>query len=253
MSAESDYVTLCMLVHGQEGVGKSWIGQSTPSPRLVLDAEGGSSKIPWRAVKGEGVRQKMIKWDPKKEDPPQPGKWDTCNVIVRSYSDVAEAYAWLESGDHDFASVVLDSVTEIQQRCKDDIGGGSALRIQDWDLMLIRMGQLLRNFRDLTFHKTNPLDAVVFLALSAQMNDKWRPDLQGKLTRALPGYVDLEGYMYVKELDDESLERRLLIQPLEGFAAKDRTHVLSQHYGQEIRNPDIEEMLKVLNDESTEA
>ena len=244
-----DYVTLCALIHGQEGQGKSWLGQSTPAPRLVLDAEGGS-RNPWRAVGGKGVKQKMVKWDPVRDEPPAAdGTWQTCHVAVRDFNDVAKVYAWLQSGDHDFRSVVLDSVTEIQQRCKDEIGGSEALKIQSWDLMMIRMSQLCRRFRDLTFHPTNPIDAVVFIALSVQKNDKWRPWVQGGLATALPGYCDVEGYLYVQEVDDDEFERRLLIHPLDGYAAKDRTHILTQHYGKAIKNPDIEEMLKVLNDE----
>lgn len=245
---EDDYVTISLLIHGQEGSGKSWIGQSTPEPRLILDAEGGS-RNPWRAVDGKGVRQKLVHWNPTREDPPELGNWQTCHVSVRDFNDVAKTYAWLQSGDHDFRSVVLDSVTEIQQRCKDEIGGESALRIQDWDLMMIRMSQLMRRFRDLTFHPTNPLDAVVFLALSEQKNDKWRPWVQGGLAKALPGYVDLEGYLYVEELEDGDFQRRLLIHPMDGYAAKDRTHVLTQHFGKAIRQPDIEAMLDVLNNE----
>ena len=243
---DEEYVTLCALIHGQEGTGKSWLGQSTPTPRLVLDAEGGS-RTPWRSVDGVGVRQKVIKWDPLRDEPPLPGDWETCHVSIRDFKDVEKTFAWLLSGDHDFRSVVLDSVTEIQQKCKDEIGGDSALRIQDWDLMMIRMSQLMRRFRDLVTHPTNPLDAVIFLALSEQKNDKWRPWVQGGLAKALPGYVDVEGYLYVEEMEDGTYQRRLLIFPLEGYAAKDRTHVLSQHYGKAIKNPDIEAMLAVLN------
>lgn len=244
----SDEITLSMLVHGEEGSGKSWLGQSTPAPRLVLDAEGGS-RVPWRSVNGKGVRQKQIEWNPMRDEPPEEGDWDTCHVAIRDFDDVNHAYNWLQSGDHDFRSVVIDSVTEMQQRCKDAIGGDSALRIQDWDLMLIRMGQLIRRFRDLTFHPTAPLDAVVFLALTVNKNEKWRPSVQGGLSTALPGYVDVEGYLYVQELDDDKFERRLLIHPLDGYAAKDRTHTLTQHYGKAIKQPDVEEMLRILNEE----
>lgn len=248
MTEEIDYVTLCALIHGEEGTGKSWIGQSTPEPRLVLDAEGGS-RVPWRAVKGKGVKQRKIQWDPTKQDPPDEGPWQTCNVPIRDFDDVEAAYVWLQSGDHPFASVVLDSVTEIQQRCKDQIGGTNSLRIQDWDLMLIRMADVCRKFRDLTWHPTNPLDAVIFLALTAEKNKKWRADVQGGLGRALPGYVDVEGFLYVEEYEDDKFRRRLLIHPMDEYAAKDRTHVLTQHYGKAIKNPDIEAMLQVLNDE----
>lgn len=245
-----EYRTISALIHAQEGMGKSWLGQTAPAPRLVLDAEGGS-RTPWRPDgKGDGVRQRSIKWNPKRDDPPREnGTWDTCHVNVLQYETVNQAYNWLQGGDHDFRSVVLDSVTEIQQRCKDGIGGDKALRIQDWDLMLIRMGQLLRGFRDLTFHPTAPLDAVIFLALSEQKNGKWRPWVQGGLAKAMPGYVDIEGYLYVGHLDDDTAERRLLINPMDEYAAKDRTHTLTQHYGSVIPNPDFETMLRILNDE----
>ena len=246
--SDEDYRTLSLLVHGQEGSGKSWLGQSTPAPRLVLDAEGGS-RDPRRAVNGKGVRQKVIKWDPTRDEPPVAGDWEVCHVAVRNFSDVQQAFQWLQSGDHDFRSVVLDSVTEIQQRCKDDIGGDSALRIQDWDLMMIRMSQLMRRFRDLTFHPTNPVDAVVFLALSHHSNDKWRPWVQGGLAKALPGYVDVEGYLYVEQLEDDQFQRRLLIHPMDEYAAKDRTDVLTQHFGKAIKSPDVEEMLRIYNED----
>ena len=252
MANEEEYLTLCALIHGEEGSGKSWLGQSTPEPRLVLDAEGGS-RVPWRAGKGgkgTGIRQKQIEWDVR-DEPPAEGEWQTCHVGVRDYDDVQLAYNWLVTGNHPFVSVVLDSVTEIQQRCKDTMTSGeNALRIQDWDLMLIRVGSLLRQFRDLVWHPTNPLDAVVFLALSVHKNGKWRPAVQGSLGTALPGYVDLEGYLTVTENDKGRAVRQLLIQPVENFAAaKDRTHVLSQHYGPVINNPDFEEMLRIYNEE----
>src|ERR1039458_8047441 len=101
--------TLCMLVHGEPKVGKSWFGQSTPAPRLVLDAEGGS-RVPWRAVNGVGVRQRVIKWDPNTQDPPvYDGTWDTCHVSVQDYKTFEKAYSWLASGRHPFKSLVVDS------------------------------------------------------------------------------------------------------------------------------------------------
>ena len=129
--------TLCMLVHGDPGTGKSWLGQSTPTPRLVLDAEGGS-RTPWRAVNGQGVRQKMVTWDPTKEDPPKAGDWETCHVAVRDFTDVQKAYDWLLTGRHPFKSVVLDSLTEIQKRCKDSISGTDTPSEREWGLLLIR-------------------------------------------------------------------------------------------------------------------
>ena len=38
----------------------------------------------------------------------------------------------------------------------------------------------------------------------------------------------------------------MLIHPRPGFAAKDRTHTLTEKYGASIIEPDVEEMLRVL-------
>ena len=247
MSAE-DFISICMLVHGEEGTGKSWLGQSTPSPRLVLDAEGGS-RVPWRWDGTKGVRQRKIKWNPSKEAPPEPGDWDICHVQVHTYEDVSNAYAWLNAGSHPFKSVVLASLTEIQKKCKDSISGTDTPTERDWGLLLIRMEHLVRAFRDLVTHPQNPLQAVVILALTMEKSGRRKAAVQGQLGVSLPGYVDVEGYLYVQSLENGTSERRLLISPVDGFAAKDRTHVLTEKYGATITNPDVEQMLAVLNEE----
>lgn len=241
--------SLCLLVHGEEGVGKSWLGQTTPTPRLVLDAEGGS-RTPRRMVDGTAVRQRKIDWDPVHDEPPvADGSWDTCHVLVRDYHDIEAAYAWLNSGKHPFKSAVIDSLTEVQKRCKDAIAGVETPTERDWGLLLIKLEHLVRGFRDLVFHPSNKLEAVVILALTHEKNGKRRPAVQGALGVSLPGYVDVEGYLFVTVDEEQKETRKLLIVPRDGFAAKDRTHVLSQHYGPAVSNPDVEAMLDVYNDE----
>ena len=241
--------TLCMLVHGEEGVGKSVLGQTSPAPRLVLDAEGGSRR-PMRFVDGKMVRQRKIDWDPTQDEPPvDDGTWDSCNVIVSNYGVIEKAYAWLNSGKHPFRSVVMDSLTEVQKRCKDAISGSETPTERDWGLLLIKLEFLVRGFRDLVFHPTHPLEAVVLLALTHEKGGKRRAAVQGALGVSLPGYVDLEGYEFVTVDESGNETRKLLIAPRDGFAAKDRTHTLSQHYGPAISNPDVEAMLSVLNSE----
>jgi AAA domain len=96
------------IVYGDSKVGKSWLGDTTPRPRLVLDAEGGSRFTPSR----------KITWDPAaQKPPPDDGTWDSCLVPVHSYNAVKMAYDWLYSAQHPFNSVVLDSISEIQQKC----------------------------------------------------------------------------------------------------------------------------------------
>lgn len=240
--------TLCALVYGDSKVGKSWFGQTTPTPRLVLDAEGGS-RSPKRMVGDTVVKQRVVRWDPTKEDPPAVGDWDTCHVMVRDFNTFNRAYEWLNSGRHPFRSVVVDSLTEVQKRCKDAISGDDTPSERDWGLLLIKMEFLVRNMRDLVTHATNPLDAVIFLALVKDVNGKRKAEIQGALSRSLPGYVDLIGYLFVQVAEDGEEFRRMLIRPRDGFESGDRTHTLSQHYGVAITSPDVEEMLTVLNEE----
>jgi hypothetical protein len=241
--------TLCALVHGGPGVGKSWLGQSTPSPRLVLDAEGGS-RSPKRMVDGTVVRQRKVTWDVSRDDPPvDDGTWDTCVVVTRDFNTVQRVFEWLNSGSHPFRSVIMDSLTEIQKRCKDSISGTETPNERDWGLLLIRMEYLVRQFRDLVFHPVKPLEAVLFLALTKEHAGVLKPAIQGGLGVSLPGYMDVEGYLFV-EINEQAQEtRRLLVVPRPGFEAKDRTHDLSAHFGPTIDSPDVERMLAVLNSE----
>lgn len=245
---------ICALVHGEPGVGKSWFGQTTPAPRLVLDAEGGS-RHPRRMTRdGKVVRVPKVIWDPTRDAPPEyDGTWESCHVFVRNYNIFERAYGWLNIHDHPFRSVVIDSLTEVQKRCKDAISAGETPSERQWGELLIKMELKVREFRDLMFHPTNPLDAVCILALTDPRGRKAKPAVQGALGLSLPGYVDLEGYLGAFPRDDgDGLERRMLIQPLPEYEAKDRTHTLSQHWGMSIPNPDFTEMLEVYNSEESE-
>jgi hypothetical protein len=223
---------LSTVIHAESGVGKSWLGDTAPAPRLILDAEGGSKFTP---------SQPKVFWDPK-AGPPPTGQ-ETVIVLVRDFQTMQLAYQWLNSGNHDFQSVVLDSVTELQKRCKDAIKaleGAGGFRIQDWGTLLDDMELLVRQFRDLWMHPVKPVPVTVFITTTA-MDDKgmYRPHVQGGLKLSLPYFVDVVGYLYAATTDAGTLERRLLVQPAPGFIAKDRTDRL----GFEVVNPSITNML----------
>src|SRR5262245_40413694 len=116
--------SLTMIVHGESGAGKSWWAGPAPAPRLVFDIEGGVRFTPSRKVS----------WDPRMALPPDDGSWDTAVVTVPDMDMLGRGYQWLTSGQkHPFKSVVIDSLTEAQQRFKDKLGApGELLRIQDW-------------------------------------------------------------------------------------------------------------------------
>ena len=242
--------TLCLLVHGEAKVGKSWFAQTTPGPRLILDAEGGSRR-PWRSRGGKITRPKTVTWDPKHEDVPiDDGSWETCWVHVSDFTVIERVYEVLNSGDHPFVSVVWDSLTEIQKKCKDAISGADTVTERQWGELLNRMEHIIRSYRDLTLPPYGTLDCVLILALSQERGSRhqMKPAVQGSIIVNLAGYFDLEGFLFIKELDDGTEVRKLRIKYHEDYEAGDRTHVLSQHYGAAITDPDVEEMLDVMDD-----
>lgn len=221
--------TLSLVVHGESGVGKSWLGDTTPAPRLILDAEGGSKFTPSRKTM----------WDGLSAPPAYDGSWETCVVVVRNFAQISTVFQWLNSGQHPFRSVTLDSLTEMQKRVLDDVAGTEQPTTQDWGALLRRMEALVRQFRDLTMHATKPIEAIVLICPTSEKSGRYRPHVQGQLGITLPYFVDCVGYLYVQADETGVLSRRLLVQPSGQFDAKDRTNKL----GSVIVEPNVEQMI----------
>jgi hypothetical protein len=179
-----------MMVYGESKVGKSTFAVTAPYPRLMLDVEGGHRFLP--------ITVKY--WDPLREEPPiADGTWDTCVVPVRDYDTVLKAYQWLQLGKHQFKSLIIDSVSELQVKCLENIAGTNQMSQQQWGELLRHMGALLRDLRDLTMHPTAPLEAVVLTAMARPGQDgRARPYLQGQLGVQAPYFYDLLGAITVE-------------------------------------------------------
>ena len=225
-----------MLIHGPSKSGKSYLADTTPGPRLVLDAEGGAST--------RFTPSNKIVWEPLRDAPPvDDGTWETCVVYVRSFQDVQRTYEWLNSGKHPFKSVIIDSLSETQQRCIDAIVGTEQMKTQDWGELLRKMSALVRSYRDLIIHPINPLRSIIFIAMTRNVDGTSRPYVQGQLANTLPYYVDVCGYLW-SELNSDTGEvnRRLLCVPHSAFEAGDRTGKL----GNVVDNPNITSMLELI-------
>lgn len=221
---------LTLIVHGESGTGKSWFGDTAPAPRVVLDAEGGSRFTP----------SKKVIWNPLEAPPVYDGTWETAIVYVRDFSQVSQVYQWLNAGKHPFKSVVLDSLTEIQKRCIDQIAGESQLRMQDWGEVLRKMEKQVREFRDLTMHPTTPIEAVIYINLTKDVEGAKRPAVSGSIGVSLPGFVDVVGYLFTQaDQETGTIIRRMLVQPYNNIVAKDRTNRL----GTVVEHPDCSQML----------
>lgn len=230
--------TLTMLLHGESGVGKSWLGDTAPYPRLVLDLEGRARYTP------SGPK---ISWDPMQPPPVADGTWSTCVVTVADFDTLQRVYQWLRSGQHQFRSVIMDSLMEAQKRCIDQQVGVNALDQQDWGTLLRKLEALVRSYRDLTLLPTNACEVVVFIVGTKNVDGTYRPLLQGQLAATVPYYLDVVGYYFMAPAQDAAGQttytRQLLVQPTGGFVAKDGTGRLP---GPVINAPNIEQLWTLL-------
>lgn len=184
--------SLTIMVYGESKVGKSSFAVTAPYPRLMLDVEGGHRFLPI-----------VVKyWDPLREEPPvADGTWDTCVVTVRDYDTVLKTYQWLQMGRHQFKSLIIDSISELQVKCMDSIAGNEQMKMQQWGELLRHMGALLRDLRDLTMHPTNPLEAVVLTAMARPGDGRAKPYLQGQLAIQAPYFYDILGALTVETVN----------------------------------------------------
>lgn len=210
---------ISVIIHAEAKVGKTTLTTTSPPPMLVLDVEGG-----WKFVRqagfNSGKRLRRIEWDPVQTPPPRhDGSWDLCHVTVREWRTLTQAYMWLtHTKEHDFRSLIIDSVTEAQRQLRTYLKpDGRLVTYIDWGDLLHHMDKLIRDFRDLTLlPEPNPLDVVTFIAETEMKNDKWRPAMQGQIGRSLPYHVDICGYLYTEPLQDSTgvvtgYQRKLLI------------------------------------------
>lgn len=213
------------------------MGDTTPPPRLVLDAEAGSRFTP----------SKKITWDPVSSAPPEyDGTWDTALVSVRDFRTLTRSYEWVASGQHPFKSVVMDSISEVQQRCVDEIAGTNPMQKQDWGQLLRVVSDIARKFRDLTTHPVTPLDAVIVIAMTRERNGSQEPYVQGQLSTVLPYYYDLCGYLAPVIIPETGeLARRLFIGPFPGYVTGER---VGGCLGSYIDAPDITTMLTTVRE-----
>jgi hypothetical protein len=229
-----------MLIYGQPGAGKSFLGATSPGPRLVLDAESGAR---WQRS-----AYPKIYWHPSTDEFPDLSdtEFDTVIAPIHTLKDMKIAMLLLESGEHPFRSVVVDSLSEVQARLVDDLVGTAALKLQDYGAVLRQSEDLIRKIRDLTTHRTNPLECVVVITPSTSKDNVTTPYVKGSFVTTLPGFLDVVGYIWAEQNDEGDFDRQLLTQSTPTTVAKDRTGILTNHYGPVITNPNIEEILEIV-------
>lgn len=243
--------TLSLLVHADSKVGKSTLAATAPLPIVALDAEGGwafmSHSTYLASIYGRPLN--IIHWDPCTGPPPRyDGTWEICVATVQTWRSLECAYNWLVQGSsHNFRTIVMDSISELQRRCKQNIVAPTEqMQQQHWGTLLMLMDAVIRGLRDLKDDPYNPIEVAVFIAETRTTDGKWRPYLQGQITIALPYWMDIVGYLYIDTLLDENGQptrrvRKLRIAPHPLYEAGERVQGV---LGDDITEPNITLMVQ---------
>lgn len=223
-----------MLVYGESGVGKTRLAGSAdgvPEMRstLFVDVEGGTLTLRDLYPECETVR-------------------------VRSWADMQDVYNALYDGKHNYTTVVIDSLTEVQKMSMDAImrklleeyeeRSAEVPGLREWGINQEQTRKFVRAFRDL------PMNTIFTALVKADKNPrtgamKRKPSLSGKLGDEVAGFLDIVAYLYAKEIDGEN-RRILLCGQTEDTVAKDRSNKLPMT----LEEPTMTAIWQILNKEN---
>lgn len=116
---------ISMISYGRSGTGKTTFASSWPKPMLILD------------IKDDGT-------DSVKDV-------DGVDVLsITNWEDIERAYWFLKSGKHKYKSIHIDTITQLQDKCKEHVAGeGKLVTKNQWGEISGKLGTWLMNFRDL--------------------------------------------------------------------------------------------------------
>jgi phage nucleotide-binding protein len=210
---------LKLLVYGRNGMGKTRLACTAPKPLLIDIQEKGTKSV--RNYKDVEV------------------------YPARNWKEVVWAYWFLKAGGHDYESVILDTLTGMQNICmvevlkesgdRDPTKDPKTATMRDWGKLAQLMKEQLLNFRNLPMH-------VVYTAQERTFDNEEEervervPDLSPGSRATATACVDVIGRIYKKERrwadkggkERKKWETRILLGPHEDYTTKDQTGVLNR-------------------------
>lgn len=258
---EKKYIKL--LVYGDYGVGKTHFAgtaQDVPEMKNVMniDAEGGNKVL---SARGDIPSIKVIKY--RELSAIFEYLKDHCLFRDSNNVDMLKAseahYRGVAVSEVTkpkiYNTVIIDSISEVARYCMYDLLGIDieTVRLDDilntpeykeWNLLMESMRLLIRKFRNLPMN-------VIFVASrdwhkDEQSRQLFTPNIQGKLSNEIQGFMDHVGYYTMEKNESNETHRYLLLQPGKTWQAKNR---FSNFTGSFLADPIMQDIydLEVLN------
>jgi len=214
-NVRDNFSKLKILIYGPSGCGKTVLAGSicevdAMNPALGIDIEGGMASL--AAFGYENLTLTETKTYSTGED------------------NFVKAKNHIINHPTDFASCIIDSVTELQDLVLQEKMRKMKKEEPDlniWGLTAATLGTAIRQIRDL------PINVIV-TALEKEITNKdtgevrYAPSLSGKLAQALPGFFDIVGRMTTFRDSEDKIRRGIEFAGDDRILAKDRTGALGE-------------------------
>lgn len=205
---------LTWLIWGESGAGKTRLACTFPNP-LVLDMDKGMSSV----------------------------DWEVDSVEINSWGQIGEVLYWLLTEEHNYQSVVFDSLNKMQSLSMRSVVENYPLRRAydsqpspgDWGKSLNDIDAALSYSKQLLMHKV----WIAQLSPPQFDGDFVTPQMSGKNTvRNIVRMVDENGYIYVTP------DGNAITFHSDMYLTKDRVYAFHEHAIENPTYPVLEELLK---------
>ncbi len=140
-------------------------------------------------------------------------------VEIKTINDLRDLFNYLKKWEHKYETVVIDSITEINDIIKMELEAkrGRALQLQDWQEVAKQIEAILRNFRGLDMH-------VIMIAQEQVERDeqkivKYTPSLNWKTATKIAYFMDIVWHIETTP----TWEHLISTEPSPKYLTKDRT------------------------------